>query len=148
MKKEIADIINGADTRDWKTIQVEFVDEFLDIRVPDNCEILTMPPMPCVVDSGDAIARALNQPIGSASIAEIIQSKDKPAGELTVCITVSDITRPAPYKGQNGLLLPLLGLIEDTGVRRENIVIVIGNGMHRHSTLEERIFSSISLFSK
>jgi nickel-dependent lactate racemase len=140
MKQEIADTINGASTRNWKTIQVDFGDEFLDISVPDNCEILTMPSMPCVVDSGEAIAKALNQPIGSPTISEIVESKDKPVEALTVCITVSDITRPAPYKGENGLLLPLLGLIEDTGVKRENIVIVIGNGMHRHSTLEERIY--------
>ena len=140
MKKDIADIINGADSRDWKTIQVDFGDELLDINVPENCEILTMPSMPCLVDSGEAIARALNQPIASPTIAEIIQSKGKPVDALSVCITVSDITRPAPYKGKNGLLLPLLGLIENTGVKREQIVIVIGNGMHRHSTLEERIF--------
>ena len=109
MKKDIADIINGADSRDWKTIQVDFGDEFLDINVPENCEILTMPSMPCLVDSGEAIARALNQPIGSPTISEIIQSKGKPVDALSVCITVSDITRPAPYKGENGLLLPLLG---------------------------------------
>jgi nickel-dependent lactate racemase len=139
MKKEIADIIHGADTRDWKPIQVDFGDGFLDIKAPESCEILTMPSMPCLVDSGEAIARALNEPIGSATISEIIQSKNKSADALSVCITVSDITRPAPYKGENGLLLPLLGLIEQTGVKRENIVIVIGNGMHRHSTLEERI---------
>jgi nickel-dependent lactate racemase len=140
MKKEIANIINGADTRDWKTIQVDFGDDFLDIKVPDDCEILSMPSMPCLVDSGEAIAHALNQPIGSATISEIIQSKDKPVEALTVCITVSDITRPAPYKGKDGLLLPLLGLIEAAGVKRENIVIVIGNGMHRHSTADERLF--------
>jgi nickel-dependent lactate racemase len=139
MNKEIEEIISGVDTRGWKTIKVDFGDESLDIQVPGNCEILTMPSMPCLVDSGAAITRALNQPIGSPTISEIIQSKAKPADALSVCITVSDITRPAPYKGENGLLLPLLGLIEQTGVKKENIVIVIGNGMHRHSTLEERI---------
>ncbi|CAB1071108.1 hypothetical protein D1AOALGA4SA_1098 [Olavius algarvensis Delta 1 endosymbiont] len=140
MNGEIVDIIKATDTRDWKNIQVDFGEEMLDINVPANCEILTMPSMPCVVDSGEAIAQALNQPIGSPTIAEIIQAKAKPVDELTVCITVSDITRPTPYKGEKGLLLPLLGLIEETGVKRDKIVIVIGNGMHRHSTLEERIY--------
>ncbi|MEJ2286260.1 MAG: lactate racemase domain-containing protein, partial [Desulfobacterales bacterium] len=129
-----------ADTRGWKQIEVDFGDDFLDIKVPEDCEILTMPSMPCLVDSAASITKALNQPTGSATISEIIQAKDKPAGELSVCITVSDITRPAPYKGENGLLLPLLGLIEAAGVRRGNIVIVIGNGMHRPSTLEERLY--------
>ena len=140
MKKEIAEILAGADLPDWKKIKVDFGDDFLDIKVPDNCVTLSMPSMPCLVDSAASIANALNQPIGSPTISEIIQAKDKPVDELTVCITVSDITRPAPYKGENGLLLPLLGLIEAAAVKKENIVLVIGNGMHRPSTLEERIY--------
>ena len=140
MKKEIGDILAGADTRGWKSIKVDFGDDFLDIKVPEECEILTMPSMPCLVDSAASITKALNEPTGSATISEIVQAKDKPAGELSVCITVSDITRPAPYRGENGLLLPLLGLIEAAGVIRENIVIVIGNGMHRPSTREERLY--------
>ena len=140
MKKEFADIISGADTRSWKKIEVDFGDDFLDVEVPDYCEILSMPSMPRLVDSTAEITHALNQPIGSPPISEIIHSKGKPVAELKVCITVSDITRPAPYKGEKGLLLPLLALIEQTGVLRENIVIVIGNGMHRHSPLEERIY--------
>jgi len=140
MKKEIAKVLAQADTRGWKQIKVDFGDDFLDIKVPEGCEILTMPSMPCLVDSAASITKALNEPTGSPTISGIIQAKDKPAGELSVCITVSDITRPAPYRGENGLLLPLLGLIEAAGVRRENIVIVIGNGMHRPSTLEERLY--------
>ena len=140
MEKKIADILAGADTGDWKQIKVDFGDDFLDIKVPDDCEILTMPSMPCLVDSAASITKALNQPIGSATISEIVHAKTKPADKLSVCITVSDITRPAPYKGGNGLLLPLLGLIEAAGVKRDNIVIVIGNGMHRPSTLEERLY--------
>ena len=140
MKREIADIIRGADTKDWKILQVDFGDEFLDINVPANFEILTMPSMPCLVDPGAAITKALNQPIGSPTLPEIIQLKQKPADELSVCITVSDITRPVPYSGENGLLMPLIRLVEEAGIKSQNIVIVIGNGMHRHSTLKERIY--------
>jgi nickel-dependent lactate racemase len=96
--------------------------------------------MPCLVDSAASITQALNLPTGSPTIAEIVHAKNKPVAELSVCITVSDITRPAPYKGENGLLLPLLGLIQAAGVKRDNIVIVIGNGMHRPSTLQERLY--------
>jgi len=139
MDNKIAKILAEADIQGWKQIKVDFGDDFLDIRVPDGCEILTMPSMPRLVDSAAAITQALNQPTGSPILSEIIHAKDKPVDDLTVCITVSDITRPAPYKGENGLLLPLLGLIEAAGVKRENIVFVIGNGMHRPSTLEERL---------
>lgn len=140
MKKEIADIITGTETRGWKKIKVDFGDDFLVIEVPADCEILSMPSMPRLVDSAAEITHALNQPTGSPTISEIIHSKGKPVEGLTVCITVSDITRPVPYQGENGLLLPLLAFIEQSGVKKENIVFVIGNGMHRHSTLEERIY--------
>jgi len=140
MENEIVNILAEANIQNWKQIKVDFGDDFLNIKVPDSCVTLSMPSMPCLVDSGASIANALNQPIGSPTISEIIHAKDKPVNDLTVCITVSDITRPAPYKGENGLLLPLLGLIEAAGVKRENIVLVIGNGMHRPSTLEERIY--------
>ena len=140
MDQEILDIIYGANTRDWKKIPVEFGEEPLNIQVPAHCDVLTMPTASCLSDVRQAVLQALNQPIGSPPIAEIIQTKGKPPDSLTVCITVSDITRPVPYKAENGLLLPLLKLIEQTGVKRENIVILIGNGMHRHSTLEERIY--------
>ena len=108
MDKEIAEILAGANMQGWKQIKVDFGDDFLDIQVPGDCEILTMPSMPCLVDSAASITKALNQPTGSPTVSEIIDAKEKPAVELTVCITVSDITRPAPYKGENGFLLPLL----------------------------------------
>jgi nickel-dependent lactate racemase len=140
MKDKIAGIIANADTKDWKQIEVEFGDDFLDISVPPQCEILQMKKMLPLTQSKQEITNALNNPIGSAHLSEIIQSKGKPVDEITVCVTVSDITRPAPYRGDNGILLPLFEIIEKTGVKREHIVIVIGNGMHRASTLDERIY--------
>lgn len=140
MKDKIAGIIANADTKDWKQIEVEFGDDFLDISVPPQCEILQMKKMLPLTQSKQEIANALNNPIGSAHLSEIIHSKGKPVDEISVCVTVSDITRPAPYKGDNGILLPLFEIIEKTGVKREHIIIVIGNGMHRASTFDERIY--------
>ena len=140
MNNAFSDTISKADTKDWKKIQVECGDDFLDIVVPRHCETLQMNKMPCLASSKDEISDALNNPIGSPALPEIIRSKNKPADAVTVCITVSDITRPVPYKGENGILIPLTEILEGAGVKRENIVIVIGNGMHRPSTAEERLF--------
>ena len=140
MKDKIADIIAKADTNGWKKIEVEFGDDFLEISVPPYCAILHMKEMPSLADSREEISKALNNPIGSPKLEEIIRSKGKPMGEITVCITVSDITRPVPYKGENGILLPLLEIIEHAGVKRDKIMIVIGTGMHRASTSDEKIF--------
>jgi nickel-dependent lactate racemase len=139
MDDKIAAVIKSADISKWKTINVEFGDEFFDVSVPPQCDVLHMKRMPCLAHSAEEISNALNNPIGSPTLPEIIQSKGKPAAELSVCVTVSDITRPAPYSGENGILLPLFKILEDTGVKREKIIIVIGNGMHRPSTQEERI---------
>ena len=139
MDDKIAGVIKNADVKDWKPISVEFGDEFFDVSVPPQCDVLHMKRMPCLAHSAEEISNALNNPIGSPTLPEIIQSKGKSAAELSVCVTVSDITRPAPYSGENGILRPLFKIVEQTGVKRENIVIVIGNGMHRPSTQEERI---------
>jgi len=56
--------------------------------------------------------------------------------EGKVVIVVSDITRPIPYK----LFLPLLlQEIEKVDVKRDEILILIATGMHRISSLSERI---------
>jgi lactate racemase len=140
MNNAFLETISKADTKDWKKIQVEYGEDFLDIVVPPGCETLQMNKMPCLASSKDEISNSLNNPIGSPTLPEIIRSKAKPADDVTVCITVSDITRPVPYKGENGILIPLTEIIEGAGVKRENIVIVIGNGMHRPSTPQERLF--------
>jgi len=139
MEDNIREIIAKADAKDWKTIHVEFGEDFLELSVPPECAVLNMKKMPPIAHSVREISNALNNPIGSPPLPAIIHSKDKPAGEITVCVTVSDITRPAPYKGENGILLPLFEIIENAGVKRDNIAVVIGNGMHRASTREERI---------
>jgi nickel-dependent lactate racemase len=138
MREEIARSIAKADTKGWKRIEVDFGDEFLEISVPSECEILHMKKMPHSVNSREEIFKALNNPIGTPRLGEIIQSKGKPASEVTVCVTVSDITRPVPYKGESGILLPLLEILEGAGIVRDNIVLVVGTGMHRASTMEEK----------
>ena len=134
MKDEIAQIIHTVDIRNWKRLEVAFGDNPLTISVPPDCVLLNMKKMPALAHSRDEILRALQHPLGSPTLEEILRSKDKPVDELTVCVTVSDITRPVPYKGEQGILLPLFEIIERTGVMREHIVIVVGNGMHRPST--------------
>jgi lactate racemase len=139
MKEGFLERILRAERDGWKRIQVEYGKESLDILVPQDCTTLRMRKMPCLTSSKDEIATALNHPTGCPPLPEIILSKGKPADRLTACITVSDITRPVPYKGENGILIPLTEILEGTGIKRENIVIVIGNGMHRPSTPEERL---------
>ncbi len=139
MKFEIENMIRDIDTKSWKKIFVEFGKDSIEVLVPENCVELTMKSVPLIPDPRRAIEEALENPIHSPTIDGIIRKKSKPPKELSVAIAVSDITRPVPYKGEDGILLPLLRRLESSGVRKENIEIIVATGMHRASTEEEKL---------
>ncbi len=113
MNQEVAEIIDRADIKGWKSIQVEFGEAHLNIRVPSDCDVLSMKEMPALGQSHQEIASSLNFPIGSPHLSEIVRSQGKPPEGMTVCVTVSDITRPVLYKGENGTLRPTICFIEE-----------------------------------
>jgi nickel-dependent lactate racemase len=68
---------------------------------------------------------ALDAPLGSPPLAELAR------GKRTAALSVCDITRPAP----NPLTLPfVLRRLEQAGLRREDITILIATGLHRAAT--------------
>ena len=139
MNSDIAHIIAGADLSGWRTVEVDYGDGALPIRVPADCRILEMHEVPPLPDPRGAIQRSIRQPIGCQSLPEILRGKKKPAADLTVCITISDITRPVPYKGDTGILPPLLTLLHAAGVRKEHVTILVGTGTHRPSSAAEKV---------
>ncbi|HSB68592.1 MAG TPA: nickel-dependent lactate racemase [Candidatus Methylomirabilis sp.] len=138
MKSEVARIIRQADLTGWKSVEVEYGAKTLTVRVPGNCRVLEMREVPPLADPRVAIRASIHHPVGSHPLPEILKGKGKPAGDLRVCITTSDITRPVPYKGETGILPPLLELLHGSGIRRENITLLVGTGTHRPSTPAEK----------
>jgi lactate racemase len=138
MKTEIKKAIQNLDVTRWKKIPLEFGDGFLELSLPPECTILSMKDVPPLADPRSSIDAALSRPVGCPPLDDIIRAKEMPASRITVAIAVSDITRPVPYKGENGILLPLLKRLVDVGVRKQNIVIVVGTGTHRSSTPAEK----------
>jgi len=138
MNPDIENTCRETDITDWKEIPIEYGKEILKVRVPPHCAIIGMKEIPIVPDPRAVLEEALSKPIGCPPLAEIIRGKGKPAAELNAAVTVSDITRPVPYHGEKGLLRPLLNRLEAAGIPRKNIRIIIGNGMHRPSTADER----------
>jgi nickel-dependent lactate racemase len=138
MRPELERILESADLRGWKEVGVEYGAGELAVRVPPDCRILEMREAPPLADPAGAIRQALAQPIGSPPLAEIARARPKGPGALSVCIATSDITRPVPYRGQAGILGPLLEELLRAGVRRENVTILVGTGTHRASTAEEK----------
>lgn len=74
------------------------------------------------------LEQALQQPIGSAPLVELVKSK------RNVVIVTSDLTRPCP---NDVILPPLVTALNDAGVPDESISIVIALGLHRKMTDEE-----------
>jgi len=90
-----------------------------DDRVVGPLAIRDAPPLP---DPEGAIAAALARPIGSRPLADVAR------GRKNACILVCDITRPVP----NRLILPpLLRTLEQQGIPRGEILILIATGLHR-----------------
>jgi len=100
----------------------------LDVELPDHATVLMPQHTPPLPDPEGAVRRALEEPLASPPLRELVRAED------SVAIVVSDITRPVP----NRLLLPpVLETLERAGVAKERVVIVIGTGMHRAATPEE-----------
>ncbi len=104
-----------------------------DIELPRDAVNLSGEDPPTVAHPERAVASALADPIGTPPLAELIRRRQP----RTVAITVSDITRPVP----NRRFLPvMLDVLTAADVADERISIIIGTGMHRPSTPEEREF--------
>jgi nickel-dependent lactate racemase len=138
MRADIAAVLKGADPIGWKPVRVEYGADAFEVRVPPDCRMLEMREVPPHPRPGEALRASIAEPIGCPPLPEIIRDKGKPAGTLAVCITTSDITRPVPYKGEGGILRPLLGTLHAAGIRPEQITLLVGTGTHRPSTPAEK----------
>ena len=81
-----------------------------------------------LADASAAIDAALDHPIGSKPLVELVAAK------RTAAISVCDITRPAP---NNLTLPPLLQRLHAAGIPVDGITILIATGLHRCATDEE-----------
>jgi nickel-dependent lactate racemase len=100
---------------------------------------------PAVPDAKAEILKALNKPIGSRPLDEIVESENR------VAIVVDDVTRPAP---SNIIVSPLLEKLNQLGVRDEDVTIIFGCGTHRavkpdeaKELLGEDIFNRVKTIS-
>jgi nickel-dependent lactate racemase len=139
MTPELARILAAADLRGWPEVGVEYGQRQLAVRVPPGCRTLGMRSTRPLPDARAAILEAIERPIDSPTLGQIVASKGKDPAAVTVCIATSDITRPVPYRGEAGILAPLLEALARAGVRRENVTLLVGTGTHRPSTAEEKV---------
>jgi nickel-dependent lactate racemase len=99
-----------------------------DLEVPESVSLLEMEPLGPLSDPEEAVRLALGEPIESAPLKEIARGREN------ACVVISDITRPVPNKT---ILPPLLDVLEESGMDRDKITILIATGMHRPNLGEE-----------
>ncbi|GIX06724.1 MAG: hypothetical protein KatS3mg115_1127 [Candidatus Poribacteria bacterium] len=103
----------------------------LEVEFPDDrTTVVRMKPSRPLPDPQGAVWDALQHPIGTPSLSRLAQ------GRRDACVVISDITRPVP----NRLILPpILQTLEEAGIPRERILILIATGIHRPNEGEELI---------
>lgn len=100
------------------------------LTVPDENLICVLLPNPVSheLTGQEEVLRALQHPIGTPRLREIVHPGEK------IAIITSDVTRPLP-SGQ--VLPPLLDELYAAGVSREDITVVFALGSHRKQTPDE-----------
>ncbi len=96
----------------------------LAVDIPDeNLQaVLRRPRMPQIENPASALRKALDRPLSGKPLKELC------AEGKSACVVISDVTRPVP----NRVILPvLLPYLEEHGLRRKDIPILIATGMHR-----------------
>lgn len=79
-------------------------------------------------DQDSLVRSAIEQPIGTPRLRELVQQGQK------VAVVISDTTRPCP----SGFLLPfVLHELHSAGMSEDEILIIIGSGLHRNLTETE-----------
>ncbi len=81
-----------------------------------------------VEDPPGAVREALAAPTASPPLAQLAR------GRKDACVVISDVTRPVP----NRLLLPpILETLQQSGIARERILILVATGLHRENVGDE-----------
>jgi nickel-dependent lactate racemase len=120
-------------------IKLDYGRTGLDVDLPDDRIVgpLAIRPAAPLTHPEQAIAACLANPTGTPSLVQLAK------GRKNACILICDITRPVPNKL---ILPPLLKILEQQGIPRDEIMILVATGLHRPNQgaeLEEIVGSDI-----
>ncbi len=96
----------------------------LPVELPDERVVgpLAIRPAAPLADPEATAAAVLARPTGTPPLAQLAR------GRKNACILICDITRPVPNKL---ILPPMLTTLENAGIARKDILILIATGLHR-----------------
>lgn len=113
-------------------VHLEYGRTGLEVELPGEnlVKCLGYQPTKPVSDPQEAVRRSLQRPTGAKPLAELAR------GRRNACVVISDVTRPVP----NAVLLPaLLHTLEESGIPRERILILVATGLHRPNVGDELV---------
>jgi nickel-dependent lactate racemase len=113
-------------------VRLEYGRSGLEVELPDDRVVRTLAYKNAIpLEDPDAVLRkTLQNPNGSPPLLELAR------GRSSACIVISDITRPVP----NQLILQsLLETLEEAGLAREQILILVATGLHRPNEGDELV---------
>jgi len=102
----------------------------LEVNLPGglNHAVYHTKPVPLPAAPETIIAKAMATPVGAPRLSDLAK------GRRDACIVISDVTRPVP----NALILPPIArALEEAGMRRDDILILVGTGIHRPNLGDE-----------
>ena len=111
-------------------LKIDYGRDGLDIEVPDSVQVMQMNAAAGLDRIEERLDQALSHPLGTPALRELAR------GRKNACIVIADITRPVP----NAIILPpMLRILEEEGIAREDITILVGTGLHRPNEGEELV---------
>jgi nickel-dependent lactate racemase len=105
-------------------VELNYGRRTLPVELPDNVQVTVVrkPSMPLLPDPARAIGKALQEPIGAASLDQLARNA------RSATIAICDITRPVP----NHLFLrPLIEILLEAGITSTAIRVLVATGLHR-----------------
>ena len=110
-----------------------------DLALPPGTDVLrTREPEP-VAHVYEAVQQALSAPLGGPSLSSTccrVLETTAPQPPAVV-VVVSDNTRPVPYRGEGGILKPLLDALFLAGINPQWITLLVASGTHRVMSEQE-----------
>ena len=105
-------------------VQLDYGRGKLEARLPEGpaIQVLELNPTVPLEAPESAIAAALADPIGTKPLGELAR------GRANACILVCDITRPVPNER---ILTPMLETLHESGLGKEDILLLVATGLHR-----------------
>ena len=124
-----------------KKVHVPLGPSGLHLELPEATDVYAMSAPETLADPARAVRDALSSPMDSKALAALAKEKAAAAKVSKrapkACIIVSDNTRPVPYKGESGILLPIVETLISEGYAAADILVLVATGTHRAMRPEE-----------